>query len=136
LWCVRVDIKTETTKTASNTPNIKVIKGERAEIALVELLEIDETKFVGSSNINYIYIEFLLGGFRPRKNYLFVKLIRKIILRIPKKAKTTENITAIIGNKLCIADEADDIIELTISLDKFIIKSYAKVGFILHLSVL
>jgi len=44
-----------------------------------------------------------------------------MILRIPKKAKTTEKITAIMGNKLCIADDADETIEVTMSLDKFII---------------
>jgi nucleoside-diphosphate-sugar epimerase len=50
--------------------------------------------------------------------------IIKIILRIPKKARTIEKITAIIGNNSCTLVDVALTIELTMSLDKFIIKSF------------
>jgi hypothetical protein len=45
----------------------------------------------------------------------------KMILRIPKKASTTPRITAMTGNNCCTEVDVAVTIELTMSLDKFII---------------
>jgi len=49
------------------------------------------------------------------------------ILRNTKKAKTIDTNTAIIGHNCCIAPDNAPVIELTISLDKFIISYYLPV---------
>lgn len=121
MWCVSVPIKIETTKTASNTPSTRVIKGDSDPITDDALVPTLDVKFSGNVNIN-IKNSFFVGALTtPKKNYLLTKVKMKMILRIPKKASTTPKINAISGKSCCTADDVADTMELTISLDKFII---------------
>jgi len=63
LWPDNVLIITDITKTANNTPTIKVVYGERAEIASVALLDTSETKVLGSENI--YFFNLINKGIKP-----------------------------------------------------------------------